>query len=325
MRLRGWVTLTLSLWGASLLARSDVLGVSHQQMTVGGRPAFLLGVSLFDALGATPPRDEDLDRLREWGVDIVRVWAHWSAPLYGRDGAVTAEGRSRLTALVTRLRARGLLLELVLLRPGQLQGQKFAVFSSDAARLHAVEELTRLVKTDRDVLFDLYNEHDHPDGPISHAGARTLRNAVKAIDPGRVVTISSTATHLITGEGRVGTREEQNLREEIAEVGVDLVAAHLPRTGDWDTATSPRIAALRGALERLGRPLPLYLDEENRSSPGALLSPEAYVQAYEAARQAGASGWVFHTPAGFSLGDTPFLDALTPNERTALARLKKSR
>ena len=226
------------------------MSVAGKTLQIDGRPAFLLGVSLFDALGPTPPRDQDLDTLKSWGVGLVRVWAHWHEPIYQTDGALTAQGRSRLLQLVGRLQARGMILELVLLRPGQLPGQPYAAFSSEAARLGAVREITTALRDYRNVLFDLYNEHDHPDGPISHAAARTLRDAVKAIDPHRVVTISSTATHLVTPAGRVGPGEAANLREEAADtagsVGVDVVAPHLPRTEDWAPATrgrgSPRCA-----------------------------------------------------------------------------------
>jgi hypothetical protein len=301
--------------------------VSGRTLQIDGRPAFLLGVSLFDALGATPPRDQDLDALRTWSVTIVRVWAHWHEPIYQADGTLTAQGRSRLLQLVQRLQLRGLVLELVLLRPGQLPGQPFAVFASDAARLRSVTEITSALRDHRNVLFDLYNEHDHPDGPISHAAARALRDAVKAIDPARVVTISSTESHLMTADGRVGENEAGNLREEARQeagsVAVDVVAVHFPRTDDWAAATGARITALRAALDRIGRGLPIYLNEERRANPASVIAAHTYQRAQAAAQQAGAAGWVFHTAAGFELKTRPFLDALTPAERAGLARLKR--
>ncbi len=71
---------------AAAKAAPPSLGVSGAQVTLDGRPAFLLGVSLFDALGPTPVDDRTLDALRDWGIRIVRVWAHWSDPIYGADG-----------------------------------------------------------------------------------------------------------------------------------------------------------------------------------------------------------------------------------------------
>jgi hypothetical protein len=304
-------------------AAAGALGVSGHAITVDGRPTFLLGVSLFDALGRTPPRDQDLDALVNWRINIVRVWAHWSAPIYAADGTLTRDGLARLTMLVRRLEARQLLLELVLLRPGQLPGQKFALFASPAARVQAVRSLTEALRSSRGILFDLYNEHDHPDGPISHADARVLRDAVKAIDPGRIVTMSS--THLLGADGRMDKAGEENLRAEVGRgpggTAIDVVTPHFPRTADWATATARRIAVVREALDRLGSNAPIYLDEERRAEPRTLLDPDAYLEALGNAREGGAAGWLFHTAAGFDFAEKPFLAALSPKERNALSRL----
>ena len=150
-----------------------------------------------------------------------------------------------------------MIFELVLLRPGQLPGQPFALFASEAARLKAVESITSALRAVPERVFDLYNEHDHGDGPISHRAARALRDKVKAIDPARLVTISSTEYHFVSAKGEVTDAGAQNLREEAGTgaeaVGVDLVAAHLPRTDDWATATGARVRALRAALDKAGR------------------------------------------------------------------------
>ena len=300
--------------------------VSGTAVRVDGRPTFLLGASLFDALGPVPPRDSDLEALVGWGVGLVRVWAHWTEPIYQRDGALTPVGRRRLLALVERLGTRKLLLELVLLRPGQLPGQGSTAFASPEARLRAVREITSALRSFHNVLFDLYNEHDHPGGPISHADARAIRDAVKAVDPNRVVTISSTEYHLVAPTGRVGDNELRNLREEAlnleGSVGVDVVAVHLPRTGDWAAATGSRVGVLRAALDRLGVSIPLYLNEERRAVPGTPLPSGDYQQAVSIARRAGAAGWVFHTAAGYDLSARPFGDALGAEERLALTKLK---
>jgi hypothetical protein len=311
---------------ARLPAAGPSLSVSGTTLQLDGRPAFLVGVSLFDALGTTPPRDGDLDSLKSFGVNTVRAWAHWHEPIYGRDGELTVAGRTRLLALVQRLSERAMLLELVLLRPGQLPGQPFAVFASEAARLHAVESMTMALRDSRNVIFDLFNEHDHPDGAIDHAALRVIRDRVKALDPARIVTVSSTGTHLMTPDGGVGADETQNLLAEAgtspAAVGVDVVAVHFPRTDDWAAATAARVGAIRAALDRGDRRLPIYLNEEQRAEPGTRLSADTYQRAFSSARQAGAAGWVFHTAAGYELAKRPFLDALTPDERAGLKRLR---
>jgi Cellulase (glycosyl hydrolase family 5) len=307
-------------------ASGATLTVSSQTLQVDGRPVFVVGVSLFDALGPTAPRDQDLDALKTWGVNLVRVWAHWHEPIYRPDGTLSDQGRTRLLQLAKRLESRGMIFELVLLRPGQLPGQPFAVFTSEADRVNAVEAMTVALRDFRNVLFDLYNEHDHPDGPISHQAARVLRDKVKAVDPARLVTISSTEHHLVSTTGEVAEAGAVNLRGEAGagagEVAVDLVAAHFPRTNDWAAATGGRIRALRVGLDKMGRPLPIYLNEERRADGRTPLGADHYARAIAEARSAGAAGWLFHTAAGFELAKKPFLDALSPDEREGLQRLK---
>jgi len=286
-----------------------------------------VGVSLFDALGSTAARDQDLDSLKAWGVNLVRVWAHWHEPIYRPDGSLSDVGRTRLLQLAKRLESRRMIFELVLLRPGQLPGQPFGLFTSETARVNAVGSITVALREFRNVLFDLYNEHDHPDGPISHREARVLRDKVKAIDPARLVTISSTEHHFMSANGEVEEAGSLNLREEAGTgpvaVGVDVVAAHFPRTKDWASATGRRTRALRAALDRADRQLPIYLNEERREDRGAPLGADSYAQAINEARSAGAAGWLFHTAAGFELVKKPFLDALSADERAGLQRLRR--
>jgi hypothetical protein len=215
---------------------------------------------------------------------------------------------------------RRLLLELVLLRPGQLPGEQFAVFSSAAARERAVREITITLKPHRHVVFDLYNEHDHPDGPISHADARRLRDTVKAIDSRRLVTISSTEYHLLNPQGVLDEPGLRNLRGEVGldedSVRVDLLAPHL--TG----SLSRHLTTLLAGLERLGRSMPIYVNEQQRARPGQpLITAETYLGAFSSARRAGAAGSVFHTAAGYDLKKISFGEGLNDEERRALSRL----
>lgn len=300
------------------------LKVSGRQLLVNGSARFLLGVSLFDALGTTPPRDEDLNALERWGISIVRVWAHWNDPIYAADGSLTAQGRSRLERLIHRFEQRGLLLELVLLRPGQLPGQRFALFSSVAARERAVREVSTALKPYRDVLFDLYNEHDHPDGPVTHAEARRLRDAVKAIDSSRPVTVSSTEYHFVDARGMLDERGLANLRDEVGldaqSTGVDLLAPHLPGPA---SAMDAEVRLLSDALERVGRPIPIYVNEGARAGPGRpLVLADTYIEVLRDVRDAGAAGAVFHTAAGYDLKKISFGAALNNEERRALSELR---
>jgi hypothetical protein len=320
-------TLPGSAVAAAQASPGPVMSVSGKSLLFDGQPNILLGVSYFGALDAPSPHDADFDTLKSWGVGGVRTWAHWREPIYQKDGALTEQGRARLVRLVQHLQARRFVLELVLLRPGQLPGQPYAVFESEGARLRAVKEITAALRDYRNVLFDLYNEHDHPDGPISHASARALRDAVKAIDPARIVTMSSTGGHLVRPDSRVGDIEAGNLREETGSepgaAAVDMVAPHFPRTDDWAAATGRRIEAVRAALDAIGRSLPIYLSEEQRADADRPVHPDTFLRAYSEAIRAGAAGWLFHTDAAFDLANKSLISTLRPSERSALSQLDR--
>ncbi len=106
-------------------------------------------------------------------------------------------------------------------------------------------------------------------------------------------------------------------------VAVDLLAPHFPRTDEWAAATTARIRAVRATLDRFGSRVPIYLSEERRADGAVRIQPNAYQLAFANAKSAGAVGWVFHTAAGFELKKTPFLDALTAEERAALQMLRR--
>lgn len=303
------------------------LSVSGEQLAINGQPRFLLGVSLFDALGSTPPSDSDLDQLARWGVDLVRVWAHWNEPVYDAAGTLSPRGRERLVNLVTRLEAREMGLVLVILRPGQLEGQRFAIFSAAAARLRAVRQVAALLAPYRSVILDLCNEHDHPEGPLTVGEARQLRDAVKVLDPARIVTMSFTSANLLESDGAVGPAGQRILGAHVGSgqgsAGVDVLTPHLPRTADWARVTAPRVTALRRALQLMGRPVPVLLDEEKRTEAGAPPIPaEEFLSAAVGARDAGAAGWFLHTAAGFDLRARGFVEALDTDERIALSALR---
>lgn len=303
------------------------LSVSGEQLAINRQPRFLLGVSLFDALGSTPPSDSDLDQLARWGIDLVRVWAHWNEPVYDATGSLTPRGRERLVNLVTRLDAREMGLVLVILRPGQLEGQRFALFSTAAARLRAVREVTALLTPYRSVILDLCNEHDHPDGPLTVGEARQLRDAVKVLDPARIVTMSFTSANLLESDGAVGPAGRGILRAQVGSgqgsASVDVLTPHLPRTADWARVTAPRVTALRRALQLMGRPVPVLLDEEKRTEAGGPAIPaEEFLSAAAGARDAGAAGWFLHTAAGFDLRARGFVETLDTDERIALSALR---
>jgi hypothetical protein len=266
-----------------------------------GAPIFLLGISYFDG------RDwqaADLDGLSQRGWNLVRVWLDWSDDGYfGPDGALSPEGNQALLELVAAARARDMVVDVTILDPELL------VFPADTDhRVIAVQSVTTALTGANNVLFDVMNEHDHPSGPIEHPEGGTIAAAVKAIDPDRIVTISSTGGHLV---GDDGTVQVAMVDEEIDVVGVEVVTPHLPRTPDWASVTGLRVGNLRAHLQERGAIMPIYLQEEARRGHSGLdPAAEEFVTAAQQARDAGAAGWNFHTDAGFELGPAGFFAAL---------------
>ena len=142
---------------------------------------------------------------RPVGRGLVRVWAHWLEPIYQGDGSAH---RRRTDAAARAHRAAARARHSAGARAAAARvsfpGQGVAIFASAEARVRAVQAITTALRDYRNVIFDLYNEHDHPGGPISHADSRVLRDAVKAIDSARLVTISSTGGHLVSAASQVG-------------------------------------------------------------------------------------------------------------------------
>jgi hypothetical protein len=76
-------------------AEGIVLGTDGTGFTINGKKTFLLGASYYGALGA--PEDfiaRDLDDLRTFGFNWIRVWAVWD--MFDNDvSAVDAAGNAR--------------------------------------------------------------------------------------------------------------------------------------------------------------------------------------------------------------------------------------
>ena len=112
--------------------------------------------------------------------------------------------------------------------------------------------------------------------------------------------------------------------EHAAGRAFDILAYHDGRDayGSWAADTERLVGHLREALTVNGAPLPIYLQEPNRfprpgdRQPNLDDTPAHYWQAAQAARQAGAAAWTFHTAASFDLSsDVPFEHLLLAPER----------
>ncbi len=287
------------------------LAIDGDRFTFDGAPIFLLGVSYFDARDWSP---SDFDGLSQRGWNLVRIWLDWSDDgFFGPDATLSPDGAAALAELVAAARERDMIVDVTILDPEFLVGPDLEHRSAAAA------SVATLLLEANNVLFDVMNEHDHGGGPIDHAEAGAIVAAVRAVDPARIVTISSTGGHLVADDATVQTGA---VDEELDVVGVDVVTPHLSRTADWSAATGPRVTSLRAHLRSRGAVLPIYLQEEARRGHSGLdPSAEEFIGAAQSAVAAGAAGWIFHTDAGFELGATDFFGALDDVETVVVDTL----
>src|SRR5262245_13745042 len=81
---RPGITIAVAIGALALVAfvaaaPRAALTVDTKAFQLDGHPQFVVGVSLFDALGPAAPRDPDLDAVKSWGSNLVLGWAHLPA------------------------------------------------------------------------------------------------------------------------------------------------------------------------------------------------------------------------------------------------------
>jgi len=288
----GWlgILLVLAAMGARRPVSGTTLGIKGTRFTLDGRPTFLVGVSYYGGLGASREFiEKDLDDLRARRIHWIRVWATWAA--HENDvSAVDSQGKPRepymakLQWLVGQAGRRGIVVDVTLSR-GNGAVSKDGLLPTHAAHLVAVETLARALEPYRNVYFDVGNERNIRDGrhvPLAECGA--LRDRIKQIDPGRLVTAS-----------HAGDLSREDVGEYLRTARVDFLSPHRPRNGasPWQTAAKTR-EYLRWAREA-GRAVPVHCQEPFRRD-FSRWQPEAIdflVDARQAA-EGGAAGWCLH-------------------------------
>jgi hypothetical protein len=311
--------------GRSAAARRPLrLGIAGTRFTVDGKPTFLLGISYYAALGASPNTvGKDLDRMRRFGFNWIRVWADWSS--FGDNvSAVDSSGHPRepylgnLRRLVEECGRRGMVVDVTLTRGDgrngspQLQGM--------AAHLAAVETLVSALKQLGNWYFDIANERNIGDARhVSIEDLRALRDTVKRLDPGRLVTAS-----------HGGDVDYEDLRRYTIAAGLDFICPHRPRDSGSAAQTESIVRGWLAELARLGHPVPIHLQEPfRRGYMDWRPSAEDYVTDLRGAIAGGAAGWCFHnggqrgTPdsrprRSFDLHDHSLFDQLDAEERRLL-------
>ena len=288
------------VWAAA--AGAQTLGVDGDRFTVDGRPRFLLFVSYFDGMRRANANrgagdvDTDFAYLKRAGYDGVRLMVNWQYPcgggptddeqkLFSGDGRINEPMWRVLIRFLERAAAHGLIVDVTFTRDTYE-----APIPVDAYRAAIAGVAGRLLAAGghRHVLFDIQNEY--PIHGLTAADVHGILLAVDGADPARIVTASG-------GGGDI-----------LDDPGMDVVAYHDSREGDWSEAAAARrqIEAVRKATAPQRKPI--YLQEpmpfrKFHPTCGNSEWPRSGFARLAAshARQGGAAAWTFHTRQSFDL------------------------
>ena len=288
------------------------LGVTGDQFTINDQATFLLGVSYYHGRGW---KLSDLDALQARGINLIRIflenWEQATRAFVDADGNLT--DAQSLLDLVRAADARGIVVDVTI-----LDWESKPLSNNPQA---AVRNVVRALKDQRNVIFDLVNEHNWGSGIYaSHELIKVLRDVAKQEMPAAIVTASSCCGHVMDDLAL-------NAAELQAEVNIsqlDVIAPHFLRDALWYDKVDQRVALVRNYLAATGAVRPVYLQEEHRRRFPDPSSPtkDQFWQAAREARVAGAAGYVFHTDAGFNLdGSRTFFGNLDAEELATLDRI----
>ena len=259
-----------------------VVGVDGTRITLDGKPFPLTGVSFFNALynprfNASPEeRRRWLETFLAYGVNTLRVWCQWDleAPwnlidtgpeqsMFDLSGEVRARHVETLAALLRETEALGMVVEVTL-----FTHQKQPNLPAEALERGARGVAERL-KPYRSALVQLWNEDS--------TEWRRLFDAVKAVDPERLVTSSP-------GIANVMGDDDHNQ-------AMDLLTPHTARRSAEVPFYEKAPEQVRLLLEKFGKPV--LDDEPARSGPtqfGGIAGgtqPEWHIESIKRVREIG--------------------------------------
>jgi hypothetical protein len=301
-----------------------VLGVSGARFTINSKPAFLLGISYYGALGA--PKEyilRDLNDMQKAGFNWIRVWATWNA--FGSDvSAVDANGKprqpfmDRLKWLVSECDRRGMVVDVTLSRGGD-------GIQTLEAHTRAVESIVSALKNFQNWYLDLSNERNVGDKRFtSFDDLEKLLQTVRRLDPKRLVTAS-----------HAGDMDRDELRRYLFVVKVDFVAPHRPRDPESPSQTKQKTMEYLSWMKELGRIVPIHYQEPFRRDYGSWQpKAEDFLADLAASVEGGAGGWCFHNgdqkgnPSAlprrsFDMREKRLFDQLDGEERKFLGLLQQ--
>lgn len=296
------------------------LAVQGDHFTVNGQPRFLTFTSYFDGLDAASSAS-DLQYLRAQGFDGVRIFPNWwtvagqtfaGDTLIRPDGSLDPSTVQRFHGFLTAAEQAGLVVDMSFSVESVSAAASGSPTLTMAGLVLGLQGAAREFAGYRGVLFDLQNESDlnrplqHPSVPnrqgLTEAELAQLRQAVKAVDPGRVVTAS------VGGSASAAVGRAQRTAQ-------DVVAWHDPRVASFAQDTTVGVQVLRG----FGGPV--YLQEPPKASD-VNLGADAFRLAASNAKRAGAAAWCYHHRESHTLNGTLLQSTFAPVSRDFVATFR---
>jgi len=293
------------------------LAVQGDHFTVNGQPRFLAFISYFDALDATD-NVSDFQYLRSQGIDGVRVFPNWwtvagqsfaGDTLIRSDGSLDPDTVQRFHWFLSSAQQQGVVVDLSFSVESVSTSASGPPSLGMDALVRGLRDAAAQFAQYRGVLFDLQNESDinrplqNPSVPnrqgFSEDELRQLVQAVKSVDPGRIVTASV--------GGDPGSAIGRGQR-----TGQDVVAWHDPRVASFAQDTFPYVQTLRG----FGGPI--YFQEPPKPSDVGQ-GADAFRVAIDNAKRAGAAAYCYHHAESHTLNNTRLQNNLGAVSRDFLA------
>lgn len=326
--------LLFAMLAAGLLAAPAAgetrLGVAGDRFTLNGTPEFLLGISYYGGLGASPENlAADLADLRRLGFNWIRVWATWTAlenvSAVHPDGSPREPYLQRLVDLVCACDRVGMVVDVTLHR--HKADDERRMLPDLASHLRAVETLCTALRPWRNWYMDLANERDVRDARfVPFDELRQLRDRLKTLDPERLVTASG-----------VPRPDRKALDAYLGIAGLDFVAPHYSRDPASPGQTETRVRELRESTKASGFGAPIHLQEPFRRGYNSWQpKAEDFWTDLSGARRGGAAGWCMHNGSqrkapgerprrSFDLTSERLLPQLDAEEQRFLSMLREAR
>ena len=262
-------------------AGTTVLGVQSSQFTLNGVPTFLYGITYASGLGAPQAFiEQDLDEMQRFGINWLRVWAtrnrfDHDASIIDDSGRLRPTFMAKLKWLVIECARRGMVVDITL----SLRDKPIL----DDLKIHrrTVETLVIELRDYRNWYLDMANEAN---GDVGFGDLRHLRDAVKRLDPKRLVTASH-SFEISPGD----------LAQYLFTVKVDFITPHHRRDPETHRETTTATRRYLEQMSVLGREVPVHYQEPFRRGYNRW-QPEAvdFVNDLRLSWQGGAAGWSFH-------------------------------